>query len=243
MEDCWHGREDDDEWINGGWLAWSTFHESEVGRLHGPSYNYRPQWHPWFSTWTKGGGVHVRGGRLFQGPKSPLYTTNLCVCTMRRDKISHWNNPLVKGMLIRFVTKNSVQVYAHLIRLQFVAIIEFVGIQSASLSTIYGFLIHLFRVPVFLSPRVYLVKFFFLLLFGLKLVFRLFFYIEFYFRRYICYLRYFYFFIFLWALFFNYSKIIIAKLFSSLWKEVVFIFLISASFVQSGHEIHTIDLS
>lgn len=81
-----------------------------------------------------------------------VYTTeSLCVCTMRSDKISRWNNSLVKGMLIRFVTKNSVQVYAHLIRLQFVAIIEFVGIQSASLSAIYGFLIHLFRVPVFLS--------------------------------------------------------------------------------------------
>lgn len=111
-----------------------------VGRLHGPSYNYRPQWHPWFSTWTR------RGARawwpVFQGPKSALlYATNLCVRAQCRDKISRWNNqptnPLVKGMLIRFVTKNSVQVYAHLIRLQFVAIIEFVGIQSASLSTIY----------------------------------------------------------------------------------------------------------
>lgn len=158
MEDCWHGREDDDEWINGGWLAWSTFHE--VGRLHGPSYNYRPQWHPWFSTWTEG----WRGARAwwpaFSRAEKPfryvyiyiyVYTTNLCVCTMRSDKISRWNNSLVKGMLIRFVTKNSVQVYAHFIRLQFVAIIEFVGIQSASLSAIYGFLIHLFRVPVFLS--------------------------------------------------------------------------------------------
>lgn len=42
----------------------------------------------------KGGGVHVRGGRLFQGPKSPLdiytymYTPpNLCVCAAIKSRV------------------------------------------------------------------------------------------------------------------------------------------------------------
>lgn len=126
---------------------------------------------------------------------------------MRSDKISRWNNPLVKGMLIRFVTKNSVQVYAHLIRLQFVAIIEFVGIQSASLSAIYGFLIHLFRVPVFLSIAPCLSRKIFPLLVVVRCLFLdYFFHIEFYLRGYTCYLRYFY--SFYLRYFFNYGKII-----------------------------------
>ena len=79
-----------------------------------PSYNYRPQWHPWFSTWT-------RDRRRRRSTES-------------LDK----STPSIQGEIVNSILQQEFDSGvrgAPLIRLQFVAIAGFVGIQSSSLRT------------------------------------------------------------------------------------------------------------
>lgn len=155
MEDCWHGGEEDDEWINGGWLAWSTFRASEVGRLHGPSYNYRPQWHPWFSTWTRRGARAWWRG-FFKGRKAPFYTPRISVCAMHnaaiKSRIGTTNQPPRQGNANSFCNEE----FGSGVRAPHSITVRcYHWICGDSICQpfhhIYGFLIHLFRVPVLLS--------------------------------------------------------------------------------------------
>lgn len=147
--------------------------------------------------------VHVRGGRLFQGPKSSLYiyTPRISVCaqctaiksrigtTPRQGNANSFCNEEF-GSGVRAPHSITVRCYHWICGDSICQPFHHIRIPDSS-------------VPVFLSPRVYLVKFFLLMLLELKLVLRLFFYIEFYFIRYICYLRYFYFFLFFFKCYFS----------------------------------------
>lgn len=174
---------------------------SEVGRLHGPSYNYRPQWHPWFSTWTKGARAWWPAFSRAEKPFIYIYIPRISVCaqctaiksrigtTPRQGNANSFCNEEF-GSGVRAPHSITVRCYHWICGDSICQPFHHIRIPDSS-------------VPVFLSPRVYLVKFFLLMLLELKLVLRLFFYIEFYFKRYICYLRYFYFFLFFFKCYFS----------------------------------------
>lgn len=141
--------------------------------------------------------VHVRGGRLFQGSKSPLYIyiPRISVCaqciaiksrigtTPRQGNANSFCNEEF-GSGVRAPHSITVRCYHWICGDSICQPFHHIRIPDSS-------------VPVFLSPRVYLVKFFLLMLLELNLVLRLFFYIKFYFKTYvICDIFIFFFFFF-----------------------------------------------